>query len=364
MKHLKVLIILAYILIGFYFAMNWLPNIVVWTLPFILAYFAAALTQPLRKFLIKKCKFHPSAAKYTAWAIAIVIFLGFFTLLIVKIISGIIDFANNQKLLNDMYNGIYGLYQRFMDWKATLPDNYSAILDDSIGRATSTVLSLVGQIGTIALTWARNMLAGFPNFLLFWLIFLIATFFFCKDYKEIKDEFARQVPSKWQKKVDQIKQFSFEAVGKYLRGMGIMLVVVFCILFIGLSILGVKYAVFIAAGLACLDVLPLIGTGIFLNPWGVYMIVFGHNFYVGFGLMILYLINIVLRNIIEPKVMSKSMGIHPLVTLLAVYVGLKTIGFAGVILFPILALVLLHLQEAGMFTLWRTKRKLAKKEDV
>lgn len=122
---------------------------------------------------------------------------------------------------------------------------------------------------------------------------------------------------------------------------------------IGLLILQVEHPLTIALILGVVDLLPYLGTGIILIPWGVYSILTG-DLFLGIGLLILYGLTITLRQLAEPKVLSSSLGLNPLATLVSLFVGLQLFGFIGLFLGPVILVLFLSFYEAKIFEgIWR-----------
>ena len=118
-------------------------------------------------------------------------------------------------------------------------------------------------------------------------------------------------------------------------------------LLLGLFLLKIKYAPFIALIIALVDVLPVIGTGTVMIPWAVLSVFLGNN-RLALGLAVLYVIIVIVRNFLEPKIISTQIGMNPLFTLLAMFVGLKVLGFWGLILFPIILIVVIRYYKDEM----------------
>ena len=114
-----------------------------------------------------------------------------------------------------------------------------------------------------------------------------------------------------------------------------MLILTFVQLLIGFMVLDIRFPFLFALLVAAVDFLPVLGTGTVLIPWGIVLAVAGSPFK-GVGLLILWVITLIVRQIAEPKIMGKSLGIHPLFSLLATYFGLKLFGIGGMLLFPIM----------------------------
>ena len=117
-------------------------------------------------------------------------------------------------------------------------------------------------------------------------------------------------------------------------------------LFIGFLIWGVKKPLLIAFVIALVDILPILGLGIILVPW-IIISLFQKNFFLAIGLGVLYLIITILRNVIEPKIVGKQIGLSPLVSLIAVYVGFRAFGVLGMFVLPIILIVIRDLIKSG-----------------
>jgi len=123
-------------------------------------------------------------------------------------------------------------------------------------------------------------------------------------------------------------------------------------LFVGMLILGVKGAFLVALGIAIFDILPVLGTGGVLLPWSLLMFVQG-NLVMGFGLLALYVFITVVRNIMEPRIVGGQLGMHPLITLCAIYAGFRFMGLLGMFLFPVTIQILIELHRAEDIKLWK-----------
>ena len=122
------------------------------------------------------------------------------------------------------------------------------------------------------------------------------------------------------------------------------MLITFFEIFVGLSILGVNYSLLIAILIAVVDILPILGTGTILIPWALFSFVSG-NVGLASGLLILYGVVLIIRQLVEPKIVGGSIGLHPLATLAAVYIGIRFVGFTGIFIGPIVALCIKGFSE-------------------
>ena len=124
----------------------------------------------------------------------------------------------------------------------------------------------------------------------------------------------------------------------FLKAQVILMGITFLILSIALSILKVPYSILIALGISLVDVLPVVGSGIIIVPWTIISFIMG-NSYLGKALAIIYIILIITRQILEPKILGKAIGVRPLYTFLATIVGSLVLGPIGLIVGPLLAVL-------------------------
>ena len=214
---------------------------------------------------------------------------------------------------------------------------YDAIMQ-MVGNLLSAVASRLPDV-------AASLFAALPSVIFFLIVSVVACFYFCTDNTSVGQIFVSLVPSRWQEKLPRIRENLRDVLYKYVRAYGILLLLTFALLLVGFWIFGVEYAFLLAFLIALADLLPVIGVGTILIPWGIVMLL-QKNFYAGFGLLILFLVISLIRQVAEPRVLGKSLGLHPLLTLVAIYVGFSLFGLLGMILAPVVALVAKRLIDA------------------
>lgn len=92
-------------------------------------------------------------------------------------------------------------------------------------------------------------------------------------------------------------------------------------------------------GIGFVDALPILGSGTVMLPWAIISAVNG-DINLAIGLFILYIVVLVCRQVIEPKIVSSKIGIHPIFTLLAMYTGFRISGVLGLFIGPIMLIIL------------------------
>jgi len=224
----------------------------------------------------------------------------------------------------------------------TAIEELSASLTSYIMPATQKILNAVTGIAS-----------SLPHILIFTVAFLFCSVFLVKDYDFIMKSIARQFPEKVMGHMIQVKKYAFSALGKYLKGMAIIMLITFFELFVGFTILNIQYAFLLALIISFLDALPALGTGGVLVPWGIISLIAG-DIRLGISILVLYVIILVVRQFIEPKIMSSTLGTYPIITVLGMYAGYRLFGMAGLIVVPIVISIVVYMQRAGLFTVWKT----------
>lgn len=176
---------------------------------------------------------------------------------------------------------------------------------------------------------------------------VIATFFLASDYEKISKFILRLLPEKGRELAVNVKKHILEVLMAYLKSYTILMWVTFVELCIGLGILRIPYFFVISFVISLFDILPVLGTGGILIPWALAVVVLG-NYRLAAGLVVLDMVISIIRNTLEPRIVGKQIGVHPLATLIALFVGLKFCGFVGMIGFPVGVSILVQLGKEGV----------------
>ena len=204
---------------------------------------------------------------------------------------------------------------------------------DLIGSSLDSLIS--GATSALA-SGATKLISGLPTAFFFLIVTIISIIYLALDYEGIQSFILGLLPKKLSSRMSDIRHGLISVMGKYIRSYGLILLVTYCIIFIGLSLLRVEHSPIIALLIAFLDILPVIGVGTVLVPWSVISLALGNKF-LGIGLILLFVVNAVLRQFIEPKILGKSLNLHPLVSLGAIYLGYAIFGFMGLFILPLVA---------------------------
>ena len=227
-----------------------------------------------------------------------------------------------------------------------------AVLEDISRDVTGSLGSAVSSISMSAISAISSLAASVPGMFLNLVITIIVTFFMTIDYPKITEFILRQFPEGGRKVLFEIREYVCGTLIKCILSYALILFITFTEISIGLTVLRVPNAILIAVCIAIFDILPVLGTGGIMIPWAIISLITG-DFFRGFGLLILYLIITVIRNIIEPKIVGHQVGLHPVVTLASMLAGLNLLGVIGLFGFPITLSLLKNLNDRGVIHIFK-----------
>lgn len=320
-------------------------------LPFIIGWLISLIIEPLVNFLHKKIRLYRGLSSFISLIIFIVIGGVLLTLIGNVLISELTKLSNRlPQISKQLDDYIYFIAIRFHPFFIDIPQNLTESIINSLGNILKSLTSYIG----IIVTSTFNFLGAIPNIFIFILVSLISAFFISKDKEKIYKFIKLQFPEKILKNdnINIIKNDLFGAILGYVKAQLILMLITFVESLIGLNIIGVSYSILIALGVAILDALPVFGSGSVYIPWAIFKLL-THDYQTALFIFILYIIITLVRQTLEPKILSTQIGLYPLVTLVSIYVGLKIFGFLGIILGPLFVITFIALQKTGLLPKWK-----------
>lgn len=349
-KYAKILLNMGISILGIILVI-WLgPKLLGFFAPFVIGWLIAMIANPLVRFLEKRLKIvrKHSSAVIVIGVLAGIIVGGYFILS--KLFVEGIAFARD---LPAMYSSaeaeIRLMMQNVSDILRFLPKSLQDSLNTFGNNLSAYLGEMISEIGVPTMEAAGNVAKNIPNILIQILVTILSSYFFIADKDKLSEELHRIVPDSVGRSMDMLTDYFKRVVGGYFKAQFRIMGIVAVILFIGFLILDVEYGVLLAVLIAILDFLPFFGTGTALIPWAVVKLFTG-EYQMAVGLVIIYLVSQLVRQLIQPKIVGDSMGLNPLQTLFFMYLGFKIYGIAGMILAVPIGLIVLKLYEAGVFS--------------
>ena len=314
----------------------------VWFLPFVIGFGIAFILKPLIRKISNKYSLN---SKLVAGVLVTLFYLTVGVLLTTAIIKISVElkelFMSLPSLyINKMEPGIYGLIDKIEKSANNLDP---ALVEGITDIAMSFAKSIVSMLTNMSAGFAK-VVSSVPSIFIIFIFSIISSYFIAMDYNLIATFITRQFPKKVSSTIFEVKKQVVDTIFKLVKSYTILISMTFIELSIGFIILKINNPLQLAFLIAIVDILPILGTGGILVPWSIIALIKG-DFYLGVGLAILYIVTLVVRNIVEPKLVGKQIGLHPLIMLICMYVGIKLFGFLGIFILPLLLIILMNVND-------------------
>lgn len=318
-------------------------------IPFLIAFLIAALIQIPAKNLGKGS----SKKKKTIAVLLCGIFYFIFFMAVILLGTKAVKTAGNMVVSAP---AVY--YEKVVPFIGEIADSLQETVDSIDSAASQQIEAVFSEISqnmgqyisdfsVRAVKWLSGGVTGIPGFIVKLVVMVVATFFMAIDFPKITGFFKRCIPAEKEDTVNKGMDYIKNVVFIYIKSYSLLFFMTFVELSIGLLILRIPYAVLLALGIAFFDILPVLGTGGILLPWAVILVVIG-NVPLAIGILILYIIITAIRNTMEPKIVGKQIGLHPLAAMVAMFIGLKVLGIIGMVVFPVTLAVIMNLERNGV----------------
>jgi sporulation integral membrane protein YtvI len=225
-------------------------------------------------------------------------------------------------------------------------------LDNFLYNIDSSIFSFLNKASSAVLSKITSFAGQLPALIIKLIFTIVASFFFTIDYHKIARFIILQFNMEHRQMILKLKDNGIGTVGKFIRAYSIIISITFIELSVGFWIIGIPNSFLFGGLVAIIDILPIIGTGAVLLPWSIISFIIG-NTKVGIGMLILYIVITVVRQTLEPRIVGQQIGLHPIVTLLLMYVGAQLMGVLGLFLLPIIATLLLKMNKDGTIKLFK-----------
>ena len=223
-------------------------------------------------------------------------------------------------------------------------------VDDVGGEILSYVSSKIPDVSLTALGEVTGIAKKVPTFFIKLVLTVISTFFIAIDYNQILNFFKSLLSNRKCLWLVKTKEYLTGTLWIVIKSYLIIMSLTFVELSIGLTIINIDNSIILALLIAIFDILPVLGTGGVMIPWAILSAISGdYNQAISIG--IIYLVITVIRNIIEPRIVGKQLGLHPLITLILMFIGVTVFGVVGLFGLPITLSLLLYLDNCGVISI-------------
>lgn len=348
-KYFKALANIVLYTVAFVLMITIFPHLCWFFLPFIIGWIISLIANPIVRFFEEKIKFKRKAGS----AVVIILVIGLIILLGYGIIAFLIDqgagllksipdaWPQIEAALDEVGSKINELTVKFPSGTRQSFANFGNNLEESLS-------GFVARLGTP--TWAAvsNIAKSLPSTIISIIMCLLSAYFFTVDHNTISENIKSKSPAYIYGRLQTVSRGMKRAVGGYIIAQIKIEFWIYIILVIGLLILNIKYAFVIALGIAFLDFLPFFGAGAIMVPWAIIAFVNG-EYFTAIGMLIIWGVGQLVRQLIQPKFIGDSIGMKPLPTLFLLYIGFELGGVIGMLIAVPVGIIVVSLYEEGVF---------------
>lgn len=316
-------------------------KLAIFYMPFLIAFVISLILEPIIRLLMRKMKLSRRTSSIIIFIIAIAIIVGLLIWIVTTLVSETSNLLSNINIYIDTgYEIFQNIVSKIDLSKFNIPPDVMNIVENSglefLGTVTDWAKGVLNKI--------IEFITSVPAIGIYSAITLISLYFMCVDKIYMIDQLEHHLPETWVKRIGVHLKALIKSLGGYLKAELILVVISFFISLIGLYIFyflgwNIEFPLLIALGIAFVDALPIFGSGTVMLPWAGFL-AFTGDLKLAIGIFVLWCIMSIVRQLIEPKIVSGSIGIHPIFTLIAMYTGFKFIGMWGLLLGPIILIIL------------------------
>ncbi len=329
--------------------------------PILLAAIISALIHPVVRFLEQRAKLPRFISVFVTLIGFLLFCIGLLLLVITEIYQGSLFLAEQLPrhlesfvlFLENFFNhNVLPIYEKVISYFHSLDQNHQVTINEYIRSLTDFIASTGGDLLQNSLTKVPVMLAAVPGSITSIIFVLLATFMISNDYERLKLVAGKYIPIGASESTQRLIRHLKHAVSGIFRAQLTLMFISCCIILAGLMVFQIDHALTIVLFAAVVDLIPYIGTGIIFIPWIIYLFAVS-DYHLTIGLSVLYMIVILSRQILEPKILSSKIGIHPLILLIGMFIGIQIWGFAGLLIAPLLIVLGNALHQSGILQiLW------------
>ncbi len=320
-------------------------------MPFLIAAVAAAILRPVLRLLNQRWKIPRKLAGVSITVLFFLLIASLGIVLFDRAFDAVMSFVRalpglwSDTLMPALKVVGYDLAEKLAQMNVDISFSVDELLAPLGTSITSLSTKLVGMAGNFAFS--------LPSALISVIICIVSTLFMLFDWDKMVGFVELQIPDSKRDLVRKVVRQSNATIRQFIVSYGLILLITFSELSVGFTIIGFKNAFLLAALISVFDILPVVGCGGVLIPWMLISFIIGNN-WAGIGLGLLYIVITIVRNIIEPKIVGKQVGLHPLVTLMSMVIGSSLMGGVGLFGLPITLAVINKMNKDGVLHLYRT----------
>jgi sporulation integral membrane protein YtvI len=352
-KHLRRGLICLYGAVSILFIWLFLRYALPWLLPFLVAFLIARFLEPLVHWMTER---YGIKRGFASALFTIIIFAVLITLTVMAIGRAVIELTAFVKDLPQMLKNLTGtlsaLDGRIDAFINDAPPEIQDYLQHTLDGFAAKSAELPAKLTSGVLTLLSNVAKFTPKLILFFFTCALSVFFISCGYEKVTSFLVRQIPKNRRSSMRDFKNDLVETFGKWAKAELMLAGITFVEMAAAFLFMRIDFAIILALLVAVVDLLPVLGSGAVLVPWALISLI-GGNIQTAIALLIIFIVNTIVRSLLEPRMIGGQIGLPPLATLVAMYVGFCSAGVLGMLLFPIGLIMVKHLNDKGYIRLWK-----------
>lgn len=326
-----------------------LPKLLKFFIPFVVAWIVAMIANPLIRFLEKRIKLmrkHGSALVIILVLALIGTLLYLLSVVAIGQISALVEELPviYESVMNNLQTAFQNLHSKFH----IIPENLQSLFGNKESALNDYILTALNSLKTSPFTAVGSFASSMVDFLVLSILTILTSYFMTVEKENISSFLREKTPQDVQDFARMGKKICLQALGGYFKAHFKIMIIIFIITVIPFAIMGISYGALLAAIIAVVDFLPFFGAGTVLGPWAIYLLFTG-RYRTGIILIVLYLIIMVVRQILEPKLVGDSIGINPFEILIFMIIGYRLAGMLGLIFGIPVGMLLMAFYREGLF---------------
>lgn len=318
-------------------------------MPFVIGWVISVIGSPIAKWLEKRLKIKKKLGSALIIILVLAAIVGTLYVGIGKLIEEIGNFIRSfPEMYQELESGIDQIGNTLTGILRLLPAGVRQAGNVLIVNFDEYMGEFINRISEPTMSVAGGVVKQIPAILVGFIVAVMSAYFFIADREEVLAWCDRVAPEAIKDRMKLVNHNFRYAVGGYVKAQLKIMVVVAVILLIGLNVIGVKYTVLLSILISFVDMIPFLGTGTIMIPWFLYKFLIG-NYEIAVGLVVLYVITQVTRQLIQPKLVGDSMGLNPLLTLFLLYWGYKLGSVIGLLVSVPIGMIVINMYKAGAF---------------
>lgn len=348
------LVLVLIVLFGGYFLLKYsLPYLY----PFLIAIILSFLINPFVSILQNRFKIPRGLGTFIIMTGFISLIIGLFFILFIEIYQGAIFLAEKipgyfhsfiQILEYNFNEKILPLYEKILSLFFSLDSTNQLTIKENLNSFANYLAQSGAQLLQETLSKIPNILSTLPHSITVIIFIMLSAFIITTDWEFLQQKLTKAIPDRISSSSRNVFIHLKNSLFGYVKAQVILISITGVLIFVGLFILKIDHALTIAMFATIIDLIPFVGVGLIFLPWIIYLFFVG-NYTLTIGLSVIYMVIVIVRQILEPKIIASNIGLHPLVALIGYFIGIQVWGVVGLIISPIILILLYAFHQSGVF---------------